>query len=335
MVIADVATVLVSIVALWLGARWLVAAASRLASAVGVSALIVGLTVVAFGTSAPEFAVTIEAALADRADVSVGNVVGSNVFNLGVILGGVAIVHPFRTTDSLVRRDAVVMAGITVLALAFLANAAISRLEGVVLCLLLVAYLGGLVVAARGEIRTEEEKEGETTVPSDDSTRTLGSDTADTETSVTTTETVDWLDVPKLLVGLVLVVVGGRLLVGAATDLAQTVGVSEWIIGVTIVAAGTSVPELVTSLVAARDGDVGIAAGNVVGSNVFNLLGVLGIAAVIRPMTVATDALVGLVWLFVLTVIATALLATGRRLTRLEGIALVGFVAVYWVVALG
>ncbi|WP_276254222.1 calcium/sodium antiporter [Halomontanus rarus] len=335
MVIVDVATLLVSIVALWLGARWLVAAASRLASAVGVSALIVGLTVVAFGTSAPEFAVTVEAALAGRADISIGNVVGSNVFNLGVILGGVAIVRPFRATDSLVRRDAVVMAVTTVLVLAFLADVAITRLEGVFLCIALLTYLGGLIVAARGQVG-EEGRDAVTGEEGRDAvTDGKLEPTREPESETAATGPIDWIDVPRLLVGLALVVVGGGLLVETAAGLARAAGVSQWVVGMTVVAAGTSVPELATSLVAARKGDVGIAAGNVVGSNVFNLLGVLGIAAVIRPMTVATEAVIGLVWLLVLTIVAAALLATGRRLIRLEGVALVGFVAVYWVVALG
>ncbi|WP_207587707.1 calcium/sodium antiporter [Halomontanus rarus] len=344
MVIVDVATLLVSIVALWLGARWLVAAASRLASAVGVSALIVGLTVVAFGTSAPEFAVTVEAALAGRADISIGNVVGSNVFNLGVILGGVAIVRPFRATDSLVRRDAVVMAVTTVFVLVFLADVAITRLEGVFLCIALLTYLGGLIVAARGQVAEEGRDavtgdEGRGAVTGEEGKDAVTDEelesTRELESETTATGPVDWIDVPRLLVGLALVVVGGGLLVETAAGLARDAGVSQWVVGMTVVAAGTSVPELATSLVAARKGDVGIAAGNVVGSNVFNLLGVLGIAAVIRPMTVSTEAVIGLVWLLVLTIVATALLATGRRLIRLEGVALVGFVAVYWVVALG
>lgn len=342
-----VATLGVAVALLWLGARVLVAAAARLATAAGVSTLVVGLTVVAFGTSAPEFAVTLEAALAGRSAVSVGNVVGSNVFNIGVILGIAAVIRPFRVSESLVRRDAVVMGAATVLTLALLWNLTATRLDGVLLFGLLLVYLSGLLIAAR---RSSERPLADGTDSADgdavgaprDGPATATGDAATDSPAEAGSEAgsdpdgfgaASWLDAPRALVGVALVVVGGQLLVDSATTVARTAGVSEWVIGVTVVAAGTSLPELATSVVAARRGDVGIAAGNVVGSNVFNLLGVLGLAAAIRPLTVAPDALVGFAWLLVLTLLATALLATGRTLTRLEGAALIGLVAVYWVVS--
>ncbi|WP_255167797.1 calcium/sodium antiporter [Natrononativus amylolyticus] len=314
--VGDLATLLVSTALLWVGARVLVTGAARLAGAAGVSSLVIGLTVVAFGTSAPEFAVTLEAALGGRPAVSVGNVVGSNVFNLGVILGAVAVIRPFRVSESLVRRDAVAMGAATLIALAALWNLAVSTLEGLVLTGLLLAYVGGLFVDAR---------------------RSSGADTgtgepaSETETDAGEFCSASWLDVLRVLVGVGLVVVGGHLLVDSATTLARRGGLSEWTIGVTIVAAGTSLPELATSLVAARRGEVAIAAGNVIGSNVFNLLGVLGVAALVHPLAVGSEAIAGFAWLVVLTAVTAVLLATGRRLTRLEGGALIGLVAVYWV----
>lgn len=339
MVVVDVATLSIAVVALWLGARWLVGSASRLASRAGVPRLIVGLTVVAFGTSAPELAVSIDAALAGRADVSVGNVVGSNVFNLGVILGTIALVRPFSVTDTLVRRDALVMVATTAVAAFFLADLDVTRLEGALLVLGLVLYTGWLLRVARRASATRLVAETPAAVtPTSPAGAAAGPTTPVDDRSAANDGAADdrppWLDPTLLLVGLVFVVGGGHLLVETGTTLAADVGVSEWLIGVTVVAAGTSVPELATSIVAARRNDVGIAAGNVVGSCVFNLLGVLGISASIRSMTVDPAALSGLGWLVALTLATAGLLATGRRLTRPEGAVLVTIVCAYWVLGI-
>ncbi len=324
-VVVDAGLLIVGTIALWGGARLLVTGASRLAGAAGVSALVVGLTVVAFGTSAPEIAVSVEAAFAGQGDVSVGNVVGSNLFNLGVILGLVGILSPFRVTETLVRRDALAMAAATAVAALVLLNGAVSRLEGIILLALLGGYLGVLGVAIRTASRgdgshPDAAADGATVPP-------LAPDEEDPR------GIRPGLEAGRVLVGLLFVVGGGRVLVDAAVGLALVVGISEWAVGATIVATGTSLPELVTSVVAIRRGDVGIAAGNVVGSNVFNALGVLGLVAVVRPTAVDPAVFLGIAWLCVLTAFATVVLATGRRLTRLEGIALVALGVSYWVVS--
>ncbi|WP_254764690.1 calcium/sodium antiporter [Natrinema marinum] len=328
MMLGDAASLVVGVLALWLGARLLVTGAARLASAAGVSALVVGLTVVAFGTSAPEIVVSTGAALEGRGGVAVGNVVGSNVFNLGVILGLVAVIAPFRVAEQLLRRDVLAMAASTVVAAAVLATAVVSRLEGAVLLLLLGAYLGALVVAVRnvGDSNATDGREAASHESAD------GASTAEVASGEVSVRF--GLEVGRVVGGLALVIVGGRLLVDAAVGLALAAGVSEWVVGATVVAAGTSLPELVTSVVAARRGDTSIAAGNVVGSNVFNVLGVLGIAAAVRPLAVDPGVFLALAWLAVLTVFATAVLATGRRLTRLEGATLVAFGAGYWIVSI-
>ncbi|MFC7237923.1 calcium/sodium antiporter [Saliphagus sp. GCM10025317] len=305
------ASTLVGLVALWLGARWLVTAASRLARAAGIPPLIVGLTVVAFGTSAPEIVVGVEAALEGRGAIAVGNVVGSNAFNLGAILGTLAIISPFRVADTLVRRDAVAMAAATGVGIAVLVNLYVSRTEGLILLACLVIYMSWLARSARG------------------------SDVDVGEAERSGTNRHPGVDALVLVVGLVLVGLGGRLLVQGAVELARAGGVSEWLIGVTVVAGGTSLPEAAASVVAARRAEVGIAAGNVVGSNVFNLLGVLGISAMAAPLAVDLSVRSGLWWLAALTAVSAVLLATGRRLTRLEGVALVLSVAGYWVLAAG
>ncbi|WP_339103105.1 calcium/sodium antiporter [Haloterrigena salinisoli] len=314
-VIADVALLAAGIAALWFGARWLVDGASRLATSVGISPLVVGLTVVAFGTSAPEVTVSVTAALEGQGDVSVANVVGSNVFNLGVILGIVAVIAPFRVTNALLRRDALAMIGTTLVGAVVLSDRHASRLEGAVLLALLGCYLGAIGLAIRRADGSDIATDGLVAVPSggaDGATVSVGREGV------------------RLLAGLALVVAGGRALVGSATAIALSLGISPWLVGATVVAAGTSLPELVTSVVAARRGDMGIAAGNVIGSNVFNILGVLGVAAVVRPMTVDPAVQRSLAWLVVVTAIGTALLATARRVTRREGVALVAIGLGYW-----
>lgn len=251
--IGDVVPFGIGVLALWLGARLLVTGASRLASAAGVSALVVGLTVVAFGTSAPEVVVSTEAALEGRGDVSVGNVVGSNVFNLGVILGLVAVISPFRVVETLLRRDVLAMAASTIVAAAVLADSVVSRLDGAILLALLIGYLGALGVSIRRD-RAGDEGRPEVT-----DGVTLSPDRRDGR------EVRFGLEAGRVLAGLLLVIAGGRVLVDSAVGLALAAGVSEWAIGATVVAAGTSIPELVTSVVAARGDDVSIAAGNVIG----------------------------------------------------------------------
>lgn len=339
-VAGDVCSLLAGVVALWLGARLLVSGASRLASAAGVSSLVIGLTVVAFGTSAPEVVVSTGAAIDGRGDVAVGNAIGSNLFNLGVILGLIAVLSPFRVAETLVRRDALAMGASTVLAIVALADGVLTGPEGAILVASLAGYFGALWLAIR---RTDDRADRETAGVVDDPDRAnhgrrRGDESGDAAGGPTSGEAAGdrrvGRDVARVLGGLVLVVGGGRLLVDGAVGLALTGGVSEWLVGATVVAAGTSLPELVTSAVAARRGEVAIAAGNVVGSNVFNALGVLGIAAVIRPVTADPAVSLALAWLAVLTAFATVVLATGRRLTRLEGVALLALGLGYWAVGL-
>lgn len=297
----DSIIIVATILGLWWGAVWVVEAASRIAKRLGVSELIIGLTVVAMGTSAPEFAVTVGAALKGQADISIGNVVGSNIFNLGFILGGVALVRAITTSRSLVYRDGIVMIGITFLLLFFLRDLTMSRLEGAVLMSLLVAYIGLLIYQKDGS--DEELPEGE----------------------------FQWLDIPRLLGGLALIVTSGHYLVESASNLARAVGVSEWVIGVTIVAAGTSAPELVTSLIAVLRGHYGISAGNLIGSDIFNLLGVLGLAAVLQPMKIDPGAYTSLYVLSGMVILAVVLMRTGWKLSRWEGALLLIINIIRWI----
>jgi len=302
-VLFDLLYVVVAVVALWFGADQFVTGASRVARRLGVPGLVIGLTVVAFGTSAPEFAVTIDAALAGQSDISVANVVGSNVLNLGFILGGVALIRAMAVSRILVRRDGLLLVASTGLLLVVALDGRLSALEGGLLFASLLAYL---VVLAR----------------------------AGSDGTATAADQFHAPDVGRLLVGLALVVGGGHLLVVSAVDIARVAGVSEWVIGLTIVAAGTSLPEFATSLAAARAGKAGISAGNLVGSCIFNALGVLGLAAVVNPLTVSPVGIEGTAWLLGTTVLVVVLFYTEETLSRIEGGLLVALNAANWLLNL-
>lgn len=305
-VVLDTAIVVACIVGLWYGASLLVESAIRIARHLGLSELVIGLTVVAVGTSAPEFIVSADAAFEGQSGIAIGNVVGSNVFNLGLILGGAALLRAIPTSTALVNRDGVVVIAATLSVLVTVLDGVLTRVEGVLLMGALVAYTGYLLwrgVPPGGAV------EGE-----------LGDGGDEFRQS----------DVPRLLVGLGLIVASGHFLVASASDLARLVGVSEWVIGVTVVAVGTSTPELATSLVAAGRGNHGVSAGNLLGSNVFNLLGVLGLAAVIHPIRFASDVTLDVLLLAAQAVFVVFLLRSDRQLTRTEGALLVCLNVALW-----
>ncbi len=295
--------IVVAVIALWKGADWLIEAASRIGKKFGLSDLVIGLTIVALGTSAPEFAVTIAAALKGHSDISVGNVVGSNIFNLGFVLGGVAVIRAISTTPKLVYRDGAVLIATTILLRFFVNDLRMTAVEGSVLVVALLAYIGFLLWQ-REERNTDDVADGDVT----------------------------WLDWVKLLAGLALVVGGGHYLVEAASVIARIFGLSEWVIGVTIVAAGTSTPELATSLTAVLKGRHGISIGNLVGSDIFNLLGVLGVATLLNPhMTVDVSARMSINVLIIMVTIVVIGMRTGWKISRLEGGALVLINLVRWI----
>ncbi len=300
--------VIATVAGLWVGGTWIVKSAAHIARRLGLSELVIGLTVVAIGTSAPEFAVTIVAALEGKENLSVGNVVGSNIFNLGFILGGVAIVSAIPTTQKLIRRDGGMLIGTTLILLLFLIDLRLAAWEGALLILMLAGYVTYVLSTSKEE--DEDAREALSEVP---------------------TGEFRWLDIPMLIGGIVLIVTSGHFLVEAASEIARFFGLSEWVIGVTIVAAGTSAPELATSLIGVLRGRHGISIGNLIGSDLFNLMGVLGLAALIHPMTVASAAY-GSVWVLAgLVIVVVVMMRTGWRLSRLEGGLLVVVNLVRWV----
>ncbi|HVR44541.1 MAG TPA: calcium/sodium antiporter [Thermoanaerobaculia bacterium] len=311
MIVAWLVAGLISVVA---GAELLVRGASRLASAFGLSPLVIGLTVVAFGTSAPELAVSVRSALAGQPDIAIGNVVGSNIFNILVIVGLSAAVTPLIVAQQLVRLDIPLMIGVSFAVLAFGADGAISRVEGFALAVALAGYLVVLVRTSRKESReVTAEYEKEFGAPGRGGT----SRTA---------------DAAAVVAGLVLLVLGARWLVDAAAGLARSLGVSELIVGLTIVAAGTSLPELATSVVAAMRGERDIAVGNAVGSNIFNVLAVLGISAMVAPAGIGVSAAALRFDIPVMIAVAVAALPiffTGYRISRWEGWLFLGYYGAY------
>ncbi|WP_434604992.1 calcium/sodium antiporter [Pseudomonas sp. Z1-29] len=288
------------------GAELLVRAAVGLAARLQVRPLIIGLTVVAFGSSAPQMAVSLQATLAQNADIAVGSVIGSTIFNLLVTLGLSALIIPLRVSRQLVRLDIPLMIGACLLVFVLAWNEELSRLDGALLLIALAVYLALLLRQSRHSGRPHP----------------LG-------------EVVDmaW---PKSLVmiasGLAMLVFAGHLLLGAAVEVATDLGLSERIIGLTIVAVSTSLPELATSLIAALRGQRDIAVGNVIGSNLFNLLGVLGVTALAAPspLSVSPNALdFDLPVMLGVAVLCLPVFYSGYRVTRAEGLLLLGLYLAY------
>ncbi len=289
------------------GGELLVRGAGALARSIGMSPLIVGLTVVSFATSAPELAVTVDATLSGSPGLAVGNVVGSNITNVLLVLGAAGLILPIAVRRPVIRQDVPVMVGMSVLLLLLSLGGSVSRLDGLLLLALLVGYVTWRVVATRGSGRDED----------DDAPARPGS---------------PWLNALLVVGGVAMLVVGARWLVRGATDVATTLGLSELVIGLTVVAVGTSLPELATSVIAALRGNVEMAVGNVVGSNIFNIGAVMGIAAVVSPDGVPVAAGAVRFDLPVMIAVALALLPvafTGFCVARWEAALFVAYYVAY------
>ena len=302
------------LIALVAGANALVRGASKLALSFGISPLVVGLTIVAFGTSAPEVAVSVGAALDGRTDMAVGNVVGSNIFNVLFILGLSALILPLVVNAQLIRQEVPIMIGASLLLVVLAVDGLIGRLESVLLLLLLAVYTVFLIVQSRRETQATRDEYAEAVLPDRGWDR-------------------HWaVRVGLVIAGLALLVLGSNWLVDAAVAFARALGVSELVIALTIVAAGTSMPEVATSVTAALKGERDIAVGNVVGSNTFNILGCLGASGLAAGggLTVPSAALAFDLW--VLLAVAFACLPvflTGRKIARWEGGLFVGYYLAY------
>lgn len=311
----------VGLVMLVIGADLLVKGAARLAGTFGIPAVVIGLTVVAFGTSAPELAVSVKAAYSGQAELAIANVVGSNTFNILFILGVAALVSPLVVSRQLIRQDVPIMLGVSILAVLVTMDGTINKLEAGLFVLGLLAYTVFLFFQGKKK----------------------GTDTGDEEVEAMLKNQVPaWKNILLVVGGLILLVWGARWLVSSAIEIATMFGVNEAVIGLTIVAAGTSLPEVMTSVVATYRGERDIAVGNVVGSNIFNILCVLGLSGLVSPMPLVAGEQLAQIDIPVMVgtaALCVPLFFVGATLTRFEGaLFLTLYVAYVWyliAVALG
>jgi cation:H+ antiporter len=307
------------LVALVLGAELLVKGASRLALSFGISPLVVGLTVVAFGTSAPEMAVSVQSAWSGQVDIALGNVVGSNIFNVLVILGLSALITPLVVHQQVIRQEVPVMIGVSLLLWALALDGGIGRSEGLLLVGLGVAYTILLIRQSRRETAAVQAAVEAEYAEAFDRPRPGWRDYWGTQFLL-------------ILAGFALLLLGSRWLVEAAVGFARHLGVSELVIGLTIVAAGTSLPEVATSILAAIRGERDIAVGNVVGSNLFNVLAVLGLGSLVAPdgVPVPAGALTfDLPIMIAVSIACLPVFLTGYTIARWEGAVFLGYYVAY------
>ena len=291
---------------LYFGADWLVKGAITLALYLGLSPLIVGLTVVALGTSVPEALVSVQAAIGHQGGIAIGNVVGSNILNIALILGLSALINPLKVNSHIVKADVPILVGATFMLVVLLEDFHISRMEGAFLLLCIAGYVVGNIMTVKKSTPEENKLEG-LEVPKDTG-KTL------------------WRDIALLIVGIITLGFGSNFLVKGAVDLARIWGLSEALIGLTIVSIGTGTPELATALMAAYRKSADLAIGNAVGSNLFNIMFVLGLAGLVAPLDAKGINSSDLYVMLAVTILLLPTVWTGRVLDRKEGFL---FLAIY------
>lgn len=297
----DILALLGGMVILVLGADWLVDGAVALAKRLGVSMLVIGLVIVAYGTSLPEFVVSVLASLRGSSEIAVGNVVGSNIANVGLVLGLSAVICPIVVSDpSILKKELPLLAVLTGIGIFFLSDGEVKRYEGFILIGFTIYYtVRSFIHPSKKEEDEDDEAEKESAMPF-------------------------WKIILLLIVGIAGLVGGAQLMVNGGSNVAKALGVSERVIGLTIVAVGTSLPELAASAVSAYKGHSELAIGNVIGSNFFNIACVMGFASAITPMHVdSASQWVDLAVMAAFTVILFPMLRSGRKLSRLEGCILI------------
>ena len=292
---------LIGFVLLIKGADLFVDGSSSIAGILKIPSVIIGLTIVAMGTSAPEAAVSINAGLAGNSDISLGNIVGSNIFNLLVVIGACAVIFPAASNEDILKRDLWWNIGISALLFVLIINGGISRAEGLILLAVFLFYLGLML---RSALQNRVEETPQDLLPL-------------------------WKSILYVVIGLAAVVFGGDMVVDNASMIAKAWGMSDTLVGLTIVAVGTSLPELVTSITASKKGDSGIALGNAVGSCLFNILFILGIASTLTPINAVPELIIDTVILIAVTVLILIVAKTDKRTNRLEGIICVAGYIIY------
>ncbi len=301
-----------------LGGELLVRGASALAALIGISPLVIGLTVVAYGTSAPELAVSIQAGLRGSPDIAIGNVVGSNIFNVLFVLGACALIAPLVVSVQLVRREVPIMIGVALLMAGLALDGGISRFDGLLLFAILVGYISWSIISSRKETEAARQEYAEA----------FGAEQLAPRRGIGTV----LVQLGFVAGGLALLVFGARWLIDGSVSFARALGVSDVVIGLTIVAAGTSLPEVVTSIIATLKKERDIAIGNVVGSNIFNVLGIVGLSAVVVPggLPVAPSLLnFDLPVMLAVMVACLPIFFTGMSIARWEGGLFLGYYVAY------
>ena len=290
--------------ALYFGAEWLVRGAARIAAAMGTSPVVVGLTLVSLGTSAPELVVGVIATLNGEGGLLMGNVLGSNLANIGLIMGATALIAPLAVADRVISRDVPIMILITIFVFPLVLDLEVDRGDGLIMLVLLVLYVGFTFWSAEDEIQNIRQEVGSLAEDAEEGLAGAG-----------------WLrNLGLVAAGAAGLGFGGQAIVASAIYLAEALGASPELIGLTIVAIGTSLPELVTSLVAAARKQADIAVGNIVGSNIFNITAVMGVSAVVRGYPVGDSILaLQLPAVLILSVLVWPVVATARTVRRIEG----------------
>ena len=314
--ITTILMLIAGLVLLVAGAEVLVKGASRIALMFGLSPLVIGLTIVAYGTSSPELMVSIQSSLAGQPDIALGNVVGSNIFNVLLILGVSALITPLVVAQQLIRLDVPILIGVSCLTLMFGLDGKISRVDGTIFLIGIILYTTFLLIQSRKEHNPEVTEEYE---------REYGGSTARSPQQIA-------INIGFVVLGLGLLVLGSKFLVDSSIAIARSFGVSELVIGLTLVAAGTSLPELATSVVASIRGERDIAVGNVIGSNIFNILAVLGGSSLFSAdgLTVSASALrFDIPVMIAVAVICLPVFITGQLIARWEGLLFLSYYVAY------
>ncbi len=296
-------------ISLFIGANYLIRGSSSLALRLGVSPLVIGLTIVAFATSSPELIVSINAALNGNTGITLGNVIGSNICNIGLILGLSAAISPLTAQLQIIKREIPVMIFVNVLLFVFLVGGNINRIEGAIMLLGMIAYIFFSYSMA---LKTKDEKKQEIF-----------------HKAAKKKQTKIWLTVLLIAGGLFLLAVGSEMFVKGSIQIAKTFGVSDVVIGLTLVAFGTSIPELITSVVAAIKKENDLAFGNIIGSCIFNILSIVGISSLIVPLKSTDIKIYDLIVMLAFSVLLLPLSKSGLVIKRLEGILLFSFYLVY------
>ena len=295
------------------GADLFVDGAASIARKFNIPSMIIGLTIVAMGTSAPEAAVSITSSLSGQNDMSVANVVGSNFFNILVVLGVSSLISKLPVQKNTIKKDTPFLLIVSGLLLVFGINKYISRIEGLILLIVFVYFLYSTVKMAKSATNLDSSSDNEIALAESD----------------TTTQTPILKTVILSVIGILGIVIGGDMVVDSATSIATLFGMSANLVGLTIVAIGTSLPEFVTSIVAIKKGETEIAIGNVSGSNIFNILLVLGLATFISPITISTLALIDIIFMLCITILLYLFMKKDYSLLKKHGIILVGIYIVY------